>query len=174
MNQFFFKFPIFLSILVFINIIKAEKLASDRSRPTIPQHERQFGAVYEWKVIDYAFQTERVRKNAMLTGDYIPQNNIISDVKAYANRLYFSLPRMLPGVPATLGWVVAPQSNGKPNPEIEPFPSWEMNQIGNCSAFQFVQGIEIDSDGVMWVVDSGNIDTLIPSKIFTLSKINTN
>lgn len=50
--------------------------------------------------------------------------------------------------------------NGRTDPEIEPFPSWEMNEIGNCSALQFVQGIAVDTDGIMWVIDSGRIDTL--------------
>lgn len=84
----------------------------------------------------------------------------LSDVKAFANRLYLTIPRMLPGVPATLGWIVAPHNDGRTDPEIEPFPSWEMNEIGNCSALQFVQGIAIDQDGIMYVVDSGRIDTL--------------
>lgn len=131
---------------------------------SIPASDRQFRVVYEWNVIDFAYPSERERMNAIYSGDYIPQNNLISDIKPYANRLYLSLPRMLPGVPATLGWIIAPENNGRTDPEVEPFPSWEMNKKGNCSALQFVQGIEIDVSGVMWVVDSGKIDTLSPGK----------
>jgi hypothetical protein len=69
---------------------------------------------------------------------------------------------MLPGVPATLGWLVAPDNNGRTDPEIEPYPTWTMNQVGNCSALQFVQGITIDALGVLWAVDSGRIETLLP------------
>lgn len=61
-----------------------------------------------------------------------------------------------------LGWIVAPDNNGRTDPEIEPFPNWETNQIGNCSALQFVQGIAIDSLGILWAVDSGRIETLLP------------
>lgn len=71
---------------------------------------------------------------------------------------------MLPGSPATLGYIVAPDNNGRTDPEIEPFPSWQMNQIGNCSALQFVQGIAIDARGVLWAVDSGRVNTLLPGK----------
>lgn len=131
---------------------------------SIPASERQFRVVYEWNVIDFAFTSDKERMNAVYGGDYIPQNNLISDIKPYANRLYVSLPRMMPGVPATLGWIIAPENNGRTDPEVEPFPSWEMNQLGNCSALQFVQGIEIDARGVMWVVDSGKTDTLSPGK----------
>lgn len=69
----------------------------------IPPSESQFRVVYEWRTIDFAFRTDELRVNALNTQDYIPKNNIVSDVKSFANRLYVSLPRMLPGVPATLG-----------------------------------------------------------------------
>jgi hypothetical protein len=71
---------------------------------------------------------------------------------------------MLPGSPATLGYVIAPDNNGRTDPEIEPYPSWEMNEVGNCSALQFVQGIAIDARGILWAVDSGRVNTLLPGK----------
>jgi hypothetical protein len=40
---------------------------------------------------------------------------------------------------------------------LNPFPSWEMNQLGNCKAFQYVQSMEIDQFGRMWVVDVGRV-----------------
>lgn len=141
-------------------------LAQLRLDSPITPNDRQFRVVYEWNTINFAFPSERDRVEASYRGDYIAQNNIISDVKPYANRLYLSLPRMLPGVPATLGFVIAPNNNGRTDPEVEAFPSWEMNQKGNCSALQFVQGIEIDANGMMWVVDSGKIETLAPGEIF--------
>ncbi|XP_063701407.1 protein yellow-like [Culicoides brevitarsis] len=144
-------------------ILFAITLVVAQRRPKIDP-ERQFRVVYEWKVLDFAYPSESARVAALYEGAYIPQNNIISDVKPFANRLYVTVPRMLNGVPATLGYIVSPHNNGRTDPEIEPFPSWEMNEEGNCSAFQFVQGIAIDADGVMWVVDSGAVSTLIPER----------
>lgn len=77
----------------------------DHLRTRVPPTEAQFRVVYEWRVIDFAFPLEQLRLTAIYNHDYIPQNNLISDVKAFANRLYVTMPRMLPGVPATLGWV---------------------------------------------------------------------
>lgn len=128
--------------------------------PDVSPEERQFKVVYEWKTISFAYRNDVERANAVYSNQYIAQNNLISDVKAFASRLYVTLPRMKPGVPTTLGWVVSPKDNGRTDPEIEPFPSWEMNEAGNCSALQFVQSIAIDVDGIMWVVDSGRTDTL--------------
>lgn len=150
---------IITTILIVTNA-QTQRQRDNLERPIIPPSERQFRVVYEWNVLDFAYSSEKARVDAIYKGDYIPQNNIISDVKPFANRLYVTLPRMLNGVPISLGYIVSPNNNGRSDPEIEPFPSWEMNQMGNCSAFQFVQGIAIDADGILWVVDSGKPETL--------------
>lgn len=77
---------------------------------------------------------------------------------------------MLPGSPATLGYVVAPDNNGRTDPEIEPYPNFAMNEIGNCSALQFVQGIAIDARGILWAVDSGRVNTLLPGNSSSFSE----
>lgn len=132
--------------------------------PEISQSERQFRVVYEWKTLDFSYRREQDRLNALYSKEFIPQNNLMSDVKPYGKRLYVTIPRMLPGVPATLGYIVAPDNNGRTDPEIEPYPSWAMNERGNCSALQFVQGIAIDADGILWAVDSGRTETLAPGE----------
>lgn len=154
----------FVKIYILLHIVVV--LCKGQSSFTkIPDSERQFRVVYEWNTVDFAFGSDQLRSNAIYSGEFIPQNNIISDVKAYANRLYVTIPRMLPGVPATLGYVVSPDNNGKTDPGIEAFPSWAMNQKGNCSALQFVQGIAIDANGILWAVDSGRVETLVPGTI---------
>lgn len=132
-----------------------------------PPQDRQFRVVYEWRTFDFAYRNEADRQGALFRGEFIPNNVIISEIQPYANRLFLSMPRMLPGVPATLGWIVAPDNNGRTDPEIEPYPSWAMNQAGNCSALQFVQGITIDSLGILWAVDSGRIETLLPGNMMS-------
>ncbi|XP_055387467.1 protein yellow-like [Condylostylus longicornis] len=139
-----------------------------QNEPRIPEEvsvsERQFRVVYEWRTIDFAYRTDFERAQARQAGEFVEQNILISDAKAFANRLYLTMPRMLPGVPATLGWVITPDENGRTDPLVEPFPSWEMNREGDCRALQFVQGIAIDGNGFLWAVDSGRIHTLRPDR----------
>lgn len=151
-------------VICFSLSIAVQAQRSSFPLPEVTPEERQFRVVYEWSTVGFAYRSDNERANAIYLNHYIPRNNLISDVKAFANRLYLTVPRMLPGVPATLGWIVSPNNNGRTDPEIEPFPSWEMNEVGNCSALQFVQGIAIDTDGIMWVVDSGRVDTLNQGK----------
>lgn len=153
------KKPISLPILILTTVFSC--VTCQTTFGNIPPSERQFRVAYEWNTIDFAFGSDQLRSNAIFSGEYIPQNNIISDVKGYGKRLYLSLPRMLPGVPATLGYIIQPENNGRTDPEVEAFPSWEMNMRGNCSALQFVQGIAIDKEGILWAVDSGRSETLV-------------
>lgn len=154
-----------LCLLLFVTLVTlANCQHSSYPLPEPTVEERQFKVAYEWRTLSFAYRTQEQRDKAEYTGAYIPENNLISDVKAFANRLYVTVPRMLPGVPATLGWFIAPNNDGRTDPEIEPFPSWDMNSIGNCTALQFVQGIAVDTDGIMWVIDSGRIDTLAQGK----------
>lgn len=138
-------------------------MQTERGLPEVSPSDRQFRVVYEWRTLDFAFRNEQERAAAIFRGDFIPKNIIISDVKPFANRLYLSIPRMLPGSPATLGYVVSPDNNGRTDPEIEPYPNFDMNAVGNCSALQFVQGIAIDARGILWAVDSGRVNTLLPA-----------
>lgn len=50
---------------------------------------------------------------------------------------------------------------------LQPFPDWEMQEIGNPSALQYVQSMEIDLSGKMWIVDVGRLNILEadPSKV---------
>lgn len=126
-------------------------------RPPAPRRE-QFRVIYEWNAIDFEWRTPEERQNYLNTNRYIPQNVLISGINFYGDNLYLALPRMLDGVPATLATIPVQQSDTAP--KFRPFPSWEDNVVGNCSALQFVQNIEIDKNGVMWILDNGRVGTL--------------
>lgn len=59
-------------------------------------------------------------------------------------------------MPVTLGVTSAkPVNNNETAPLLDPFPTWDMQKLGDCSAFQLVHSIEIDPKGRMWVLDTG-------------------
>ena len=53
-----------------------------------------------------------------------------------------------------------------------PYPSWEMQTIGDCSSFQFIQSMEIDANGRMWMADNGYVGNtrtpLCPPKMYII------
>lgn len=61
------------------------------------------------------------------------------------------------GIPSTLNKLA---TNADGAWVLQPWPSWEMNRLGDCSALQFVQSFEIDpSTNMMWVIDVGSTAT---------------
>ncbi|XP_060086131.1 protein yellow-like [Ylistrum balloti] len=105
--------------------------------------------------IDYLWPNSTARELALGNEHYIPHNNIISGMKTYRNDVYVTVPRWRRGVPSTLNKIVA--RNG--TSILQPFPSWEMQKIGDCRALQYVQSMEIDPNtGWMWIIDTGRIN----------------
>lgn len=114
-----------------------------------------FQVIFQWNTIDVEWPTKEEKDLAISHGDYVPANNYIAGVKFWNGKMYLTVPRMNSGVPVTLGVTSATPVNRNTAPSLQAFPSWAMQKIGDCSALQFVQSMEIDPFGRMWVLDSG-------------------
>ncbi|XP_006611041.1 protein yellow-like [Apis dorsata] len=119
-----------------------------------------FRVVFQWNTIDVMWPSEENKEYAISHGDYVPANNFIAGIKFWKGKMYLTIPRWKDGVPVTLGVTSAKPVNYITAPKLEAFPSWEMQKIGDCSAFQMVQSMEIDPIGRMWVLDSGKMSPL--------------
>ncbi|XP_063989972.1 protein yellow [Diachasmimorpha longicaudata] len=91
------------------------------------------------------------------SGRYIPRNVIVTRLQMYRDEAIVALPRLKPGVPFTLG-VVSLHKKG--NNRITPFPCWVIQEEGNCEALQSVIDISLDVQDILWVLDSGIVNTL--------------
>lgn len=119
-----------------------------------------FQVVFQWNTIDVIWPSEEKQNYATEHGDYIPANNFIAGIKFWKGKMYLTVPRWKSGVPVTLGVTSATVVNGNTAPKLEAFPNWDMQEIGDCKAFQLVQSMEIDPKGRMWVLDSGRMSPL--------------
>lgn len=119
-----------------------------------------FQVIFQWNTIDVVWPSEEEKQFAIAHGDYVPGNNFIAGIKFWKNEMYLTVPRWKDGVPVTLGVTSATPVNRVTAPKLEAFPSWEMQKIGDCKAFQLVQSMEIDPIGRMWVIDTGRTTAL--------------
>lgn len=122
----------------------------------------------EWAQVDYEW-TGAERQAALDSKDFIPENNAVTGVKVCgqdqgceSERVFATVPRWANGVPATLSEVVKSESGAD---LLRPWPSREAQDPRNCSAIQYVQSMEIDLDGVMWVLDVGRKYFAPPSTV---------
>ncbi|CAG4983131.1 unnamed protein product [Colias eurytheme] len=147
-------------LLVLFTVVAAVAGQNDKQMPkSIVTHREQFRVIYEWHSIDFIWESPEDREASLNNSNYIPQNVLISGINYYGDNIYLTLPRMLSGVPATLAMIPAHQ-NETTAPKLKPFPSWAENKVGDCASLQFVQNIEIDRNGIMWILDNGRVGTL--------------
>jgi sugar lactone lactonase YvrE len=106
----------------------------------------------QWTVIDYAWPNADARFQAIGSGAYQPENNAMTGIKAFKGEIFVTIPRWRPGVPSTLNKVV--------NGTLVPYPSWEMQTPYVPWGLTYVQSMEIDSRGWMWILDVGRTNLL--------------
>lgn len=120
-----------------------------------------FKVIRQWKYINYTWPTSESYQMAITSGSYIPENVVTAGVTFFENWFYLTMPRMKPGVPATLGRIPASDGNYT-DPLVTPFPTWEYNRLNDCDGLQNVQNTEIDPKGEIWIIDGGHSNSLTP------------
>lgn len=124
-----------------------------------PTRERDvFREVFVWKKMDFIWPHDSDRARALDTSGFQPENCALHAVRAWGGSLLLTLPRWRRGVPVTLATIEA--GTPHPAPNLVPFPSWDMQTVGNCSAIQSAQAIDVTPQGRLWVVDGGRAATL--------------
>lgn len=136
----------FKTIALVLNLLKAFLILNIK---TIKSEDVQVPElVAEFVNFKYNWKNDEDEKIALENGNYIIKNNILAGVKYYKNEYYLTIPRWVSGVPFTLN-----KLDQKTN-LLTPYPNY--NQvIGNCKHLQYVQSMEIDPFGIMWVIDVG-------------------
>jgi hypothetical protein len=66
--------------------------------------------VYQWKQIDFEFESVQKRQEDIQNGNFIQENVIPIGLEVYKNRLFLTLPRWKKGVAASLAYI---DLNGK-------------------------------------------------------------
>lgn len=83
--------------------------------------------------------------------EYNASNCCPTGIKVYKGVYYVTVPRWKPGVPSTLN-VIDPETQ-----TLIPFPSFDANSLDG-GWLTYVQSMEIDSRGWMWILDVGRLN----------------
>ncbi|XP_045463141.1 protein yellow-like [Harmonia axyridis] len=132
--------------------------------------KNEFEVIHQWHFLNYTWPTSLTYNYAFNNIHYIPENNAPTGIKIYGGKIFLSIPRFRPGIPATLAYVSMIDGGTRTNELLQPYPNWELNINRNCEALQSVQSMEIDRQGYMWVIDGVRIneETQCPAKLLIL------
>ncbi|KAG7211981.1 hypothetical protein KM043_011179 [Ampulex compressa] len=112
--------------------------------------------VYAWPTIDYEFESIEARDFAIFDGEYIAENNLPLGLDIWRDKVFITLPKWKPGIPATLATV--PKNSKTKSPKLKPYPNWEWNRADNCDRLVSVFRIHVDECDRLWVLDSGKTE----------------
>ncbi|XP_074031986.1 dopaminechrome tautomerase [Leptinotarsa decemlineata] len=140
------------------------------AKPSFPDSSSTIGSErtgpfttwYSWKVLDFAYPSEYERDLAISKEEFIQKNNLPLGVEVFGDRLFLTMPKWKPGVPASLA--VLPRVPKEQSPKLVPYPSWEWHQTDSCDGITSVFRIQADQCGRLWVLDSGQIDVTMEPK----------
>ncbi|XP_001603544.1 protein yellow [Nasonia vitripennis] len=91
------------------------------------------------------------------TGIYVGKNILATRTAIYRDEAIVTLPRFKHGVPITLGKVNL--KSKACDTKLSPFPCWSVQEEGNCEALQSAVDLFLDSNDILWVLDTGIVDS---------------
>lgn len=127
----------------------------------------KFKEVFKWKQVDFAYPTPEDRINAINSGVFNRDNALPLGLEVWGDRVFVTLPRWKPGVPATLATVARPTNPNAPptSPLLTPYPNWEWNRENSgCDAYTSVFRAMADPCGRLWVMDAGKENVVVAPK----------
>ncbi|KAJ2946018.1 hypothetical protein O0L34_g4938 [Tuta absoluta] len=123
------------------------------------QHQvpkKVMGTLFRWKQIDFEYPTPQRRQLDIANGQFIQPNVIPLGVERWKDRVFVSTPAWKKGVPVTLSSLKI--TSNIESPLLTPYPNWDWHNAENCTGFTSVFRMNIDHCGVMWVLDSGQVE----------------
>jgi len=93
------------------------------------------------------------------TGRYVAKNVIATRAQVWGNRAFVLTPRFRSGVPFTLS-TVRLECEHRCWPVLTPYPCWALHDEGDPNAIQNAVDLYLDPTGVLWVLDSGLVNTI--------------
>ncbi|XP_018343236.1 PREDICTED: major royal jelly protein 1-like isoform X1 [Trachymyrmex septentrionalis] len=119
---------------------------------------------YDWKYIDFLWESEKQREDAINSGNYNPNSCVLYDVdKARDGRIFVTSVREQ-GVPASL--MTVSSETGPGGPLLDPYPSWSWYNKNDCNGIISVYRVSIKCNHI-FVLDCGKVgeDAVCPPQL---------
>lgn len=128
-----------------------------------PSFNRDMDVIYQWKYMDFEFENETHRQQAIQSGQYNHTKCVPIDVDRWRGLTFVTVLRYK-GVPSTVNVISRKTSDG--GPLLKPYPDWSWTKT-DCTGITNVYRIAIDQCSRLWVLDTGKIgeETICPPQL---------
>lgn len=92
-------------------------------------------------------------------GRYVAKNIIATRVQVWAGRAFVLTSRFRSGVPFTVS-AVRLDCRDRCWPVLSPYPCWSLHEDGDPNAVQNAVDMYLDPEGILWLLDSGLVNTV--------------
>lgn len=104
----------------------------------------------------------RSERQSALAANYVAYNNVPMGVTHYRGRLFITVPRRRPGVPATLNFI-STKSTARSSPSLRAFPSYRVNELhpqlmADPNRLISVYRTRVDACNRLWFIDTGMLE----------------
>lgn len=127
------------------------------AQSTVGQND-YWGTTVQWTAGNFLFPCPSTKSLYKSSGKYIPKHIISTRAQILDDDVFVAFPRYKPGTPATLA--VARKRSNSCEVKFEAFPCWAMQEEGNCNSLQSVVDLVLDQNEILWVLDTGILNTL--------------
>lgn len=112
----------------------------------------------QWTGASFKWPCKSTKTIYKASGRYINKNHIGTRAQIYKDQVFIAMPRLRNGVAATL--VSTSLKDTSCQAQLTPYPCWSLQEEGNCDAFQSVVDLFLDPQDILWVLDTGVINSL--------------
>ena len=112
----------------------------------------------QWTAGSFQWPCPTTKNMFKSSGRYIPKNVIATRAAIFNDDAIVALPRYKPGVPATLAKIQKDEASCEAT--LVPYPCWSLQEEGTCTALQNVVDLYLDPQNILWVLDTGVVNTL--------------
>lgn len=112
----------------------------------------------QWTGASFKWPCQSTKTIFKASGKYINKNHIATRAQIYKDQVFMAVPRLRNGVAATL--VTTSLADTGCQAQLTPYPCWSLQEEGNPDAFQSIVDLFIDAQDILWVLDTGVVNSL--------------
>ncbi|XP_036145852.1 major royal jelly protein 2 isoform X2 [Monomorium pharaonis] len=157
---------LFIILIPMITTVRSDSSVSDNSDSSVADSSDSSVSdnsddvtmynIFKWKYVDYIWENEIQKQNAINSGNYVPVSVVLYDVDKSQDGKTFVTAIRDKGVPASL--MTVSDEMGPGGPLLNPYPDWSWYEDFDCKSNRIISVYRVDIKcNRLYVLDCGEV-----------------